>query len=190
MQKKLLLALTLMLSLVKLHAKEKTPHTPSLSFKIGYSNMEYVLGFLPETKIIESEFTSFEKQLQTKIEGQLETLQQKAQAFQEGYEKMTKAERNKKQSEFQQLKEELERLQLESQDKLARKRNDLFKPVYEKILSTIEQVAKEHGYTYILNEGVGGIPVLLYVDEQHNISDRVLKKLGIDPDKANKKPQQ
>lgn len=188
MQRKILLVLTLMLSLCTLHAKEKAPHAPSLPFKIGYVNVEYVVGLLPETKIIKSEYTSFEKQIQNKLEGRLETLQQKAQAFQEGYETMTEALKEKKQAEFQQLKEELERLQLESQDKLSSKRNDLFKPVYEKVRSAIEQVAKEHGYTYILSQNLDGIPVLLYADEQHNISDRVLKKLGSDPGQASKKP--
>lgn len=183
MQKKIFLTLALILSLFKLYAKEKSP----ASLKIGYADVEYIIDLLPETKTIKSEFASFEKQLQKQLETRIGEFQQKAEAFQQGQEAMTEAVRNKKTLELQQLQRTLEQLQLEVQEKLASKRINLIKPIYDKIAHATKQVAKRNGYTHVLNASVGGFSVLLYADESDNIADRVLKELGIDLAKAKNK---
>ncbi|MDX1629935.1 MAG: OmpH family outer membrane protein, partial [Fulvivirga sp.] len=55
-------------------------------------------------------------------------------------------------------------------------------PIYSKVGNTIEAVAKENGYTYILNGNVGGVDVVLYADDKNDVSDLVLKKMGITPE--------
>lgn len=185
MQKRSFLILVLLLSLFNVYAKEKSTNIPqSPSLKIGYTNVEYILGFLPETKMIASEYASFEKQLANHLEAKIEAFQKQVHAFEQGRESMTEAAKNQKQLELQQLQGSIKQFQLELQEKSDNKQMDLLKPVYDKIMNAIQQVAKENGYTHVLNPNVGNIPVLLYVDEAHNISDWVLRKLGIDPDAA------
>ena len=187
MQKKMFLTLILTALLFSVEAQEVSPPTQPSPLKIGYTNVEYILGFLPETKKIESEYVSFEKQLKNQLEAKIGEFQQKMQAFEQGYEAMTEAVRKQKQLELQQLRNNLEQLQLDAQEKLANKHTSLLKPVYEKIQSKIEEVAKENGYTHVFNANTGAIPVLLYASEEHNISEQVLKKLGVSPDKGKKK---
>ena len=63
---------------------------------------------------------------------------------------------------------------------MQKKQSDLIGPVFEKVGKAIEEVALEHGYAYIINpQMIGGGDVLLYSNEQFNISDLVLKKLGV-----------
>jgi outer membrane protein len=187
MQKRVFLTLALMLSIFKLYAKEKSSHIQPLPLKIGYVNMEHILIRLPETKAMQSECATFEKQLNNQIKAGIEDFQQKRQVFEQSYEAMTEAVRNQKQLELQQLQKSINQLQLALPDKVVGKQSNLLEPVYEKIQSAIAQIAKESGYTYVLGNDIGSIPVLLYADEQHNISDRVLKKLGIDPNKEKDK---
>ncbi len=156
---------------------------PTPSMKIGYVDLDYVFSFLPEIKKVESECASFEKQLQNQLEAKIREFQQKLQDLQQGYETMDEPVRNQKQQELQELEKNLKRLQLESQEKLMSKRNSLLSPIDAKIRSTIKQIAEENGYIYILNASLGGMPVILYVVEEHNISDLILKKLGISPEK-------
>ena len=45
-------------------------------------------------------------------------------------------------------------------------------------------MALENGFSYIINpQMIGGGDVLLFTDQKYNISNLVLKKLGIDPSK-------
>ena len=188
MQKSLFLPLILASLLCSVEAQETVAHAPAIPLKIGYVNLAYIIKFLPETKKLESECESFEKQLKNKLEAQIGELQQKAQALEQGYEAMTELVRNKKQRELRQLQKDLEQIQLESQEKMASKYHSLFNPIYEKTRSMIEQVAKENGYTHVFNATIGGdIPLLLYGSEEHNISELVLRKLGISSDEDKKK---
>jgi outer membrane protein len=182
MQKKILLTLALVLSMAKLYAaKEKHLSTQPSPIKIGYVHVGYLLDYLPEIKTIESELRSFDKQLKKQLEAKSDEFQKKFKVLQEGYEAMTEAVRNKKQLELEQLTESFTQLQRESQEKLANKSADLFGPIQNKIRQAIEQVAKKNGYTHILNSGPEPFPTLLYGDEKYNISDLVLRELGVDP---------
>lgn len=183
MQKRVFLTLALMLSIFKLYAKEKSSHIQPLPLKIGYADMEYILIRLPETKAMQSECATFEKQLNNQIKAGMEDFQQKRQVFEQSYEAMTEAVRNQKELELLQLQKSINQLQLSLPGKVAGKQSNLLEPVYEKVQSAVAQIAKENGYTYVLSNNIGSISMLLYADEKHDISDRVLKKLGIDPNK-------
>ena len=62
-------------------------------------------------------------------------------------------------------------------------------PVFIKVGKAIEEVALENGYSYIINpQMIGGGDVLLFTDEKYNISNLVLKKLGIDLSKQRTAP--
>ena len=63
-------------------------------------------------------------------------------------------------------------------------------PALDKLQKAIDDVAKENGYTYVFNSdaGFGTTPVLLHGPEDGNISDLVLKKMGVTPVKAGGAP--
>ena len=54
-------------------------------------------------------------------------------------------------------------------------------PVYAKVGKAIEEVAKENAFTFVLNQQIGGLDVILYGDPSADISDLVLKKMGVTP---------
>jgi len=182
MKKTLFLTLSLfaLLCSVEMPAVASTQASP---FKLGYADVDYILSLLPEAKKVKSEYASFEKQLVNQLETKGREYQQKLQALQQGYETMTEEVRNKKQLELQQLGKSFEQMQQEGQKKLAAKYADLVSPLYTKIQSIVEIVAKKYGYTFIINTNTGGAPLLLYATEEHNISELVLKQLGINTDK-------
>jgi len=169
---------TLLLCPVQTKAAPKNP--PALPIKIGYANMEYVISFLPETKKIESEYRSFEAQLRSQLEAKVKELEEKLQALEQGYATMTEDVKNQKKAELQQLQGNFEQLQVEAKEKLAHKHTSLLAPIYEKVQQAIEKVAQEHDYTHVFNTGPGGMSTLLYASEEHDLSDKVLKKLGVD----------
>ena len=53
--------------------------------KIGYTNVEYILSFLPETKQVQSEVQAYGTQLQNQLQSKITDFQSKADVFQKIY---------------------------------------------------------------------------------------------------------
>lgn len=151
--------------------------------KIGYTNAEYILSNMPEAKEIESELKEYEKQLSTQLESKAADFQAKADDFQRNAENMIPEVRNDKQQELQNMNQSIQKFQQDAQASLQRKQSELLQPAFDKIQKAIDEVAKANGYTFILNSGQPevGLNILLYARDEDNISDLVLKQLGIEP---------
>lgn len=149
--------------------------------KIGYTNAEYILSLLPEAKTIEADLTAYEKQLQNQLQAKYKELQAKVSEYQANestYNDLIKAD---KQNELNSMQQSLQEFQVNAENSLAKKRNDLLSPAIEKIGNAIQAVAEENGYTHVFSAGAPGVDVLLYANEDSDITNLVLRKLGIDP---------
>lgn len=149
--------------------------------KIGYADVDYILSQMPETKQVESELQSLNTQLQNQLQSKYQEYQQKLQAYQQQASTMVDAIRQEKETELAQLEQRIQKLQTDAQGTVQKKTSELMQPLYSKIGDSIEAVAKANGFTYIINGQVGGIDVVLYADEQYDVSDMVLKNMGITP---------
>lgn len=149
--------------------------------KIGFVSTDYVLAQMPEAKQIQSELQAYEKQLSNKIQATIQGYQQQLQAYQQGAATMTDDARKAKEKELTELQAQIQQDQQEAQTNLQRKQGELVQPAYDKIQKAIDAVAKANGYTHVLSP-----EVVLYVEneEEANLSDRVLKQMGITPTPA------
>lgn len=154
------------------------------SVKIGYADVEYILSEMPETKTVESELQTLNTQLQNQLQAKYQEYQTKLQAYEQQYATMVDAIRQEKETELTQLQQRIAKLQTDAQTTIQRKTGELMQPLYSKIGDAIESVAKENGYTYILNGQIAGQDIVLYADEQFDVSVLVLKKMGITPSAA------
>lgn len=73
-----------------------------------------------------------------------------------------------------QMEEELKTYDQYVQQEVYNRRQELSKPLYEKINKTIETLAKEMGLSFVLDKASGG---LLYGDKTYDITFKVLDKL-------------
>jgi outer membrane protein len=186
MKNKLLLSLLFLSLLSPVYAADGV-------LKIGYVNLDYVVNMLPESQRVEADLKAFELQLRKQLEAKAGEFEQKYQSFQKEQPNMTVAVKNQKEQELHQLHSQIEQLRLESQNSIIDKQLALVKPIYEKVQKIIETVAKENKYTYVFNSNAGGVAIMLYGQEQYDLSDVVLKRLGVDPkavQKEESKPAQ
>jgi outer membrane protein len=151
----------------------------SAPLKIGYTNVDYILSKLPEAKQIESELKTHEEQLGAQLQAKMKEFEGKYKTFMETQESLTPVIRNDKQNELQTLQTNIQKFQQEAEKSLQQKQVELLKPAYDKIQSSIDQVAKENGFTHIFSNDAGGVPILLYATEQDDISNLVLVNLGV-----------
>lgn len=176
--RKLVLLFVLALGIMTTQAQ-----TPTTSSKIGFADVDYIFSQMPEFKQIDTELKSTQSQLKTQIDAKTQEFQKKLADYQANLNTMLDAVRQNTERELTMLQENLQKLQQDAQTTIQNKQTQLMEPVYKKVGETIEVVAKENGYTFILNQQIGGLDVILYGDEKNDISDLVLKKLGVTPKK-------
>jgi len=150
------------------------------SQKIGHADWEYIFSQLPEYKQIENELKTFETQLQNQIKTKGQELEIKYKAYQTMPADSPDAIKKDKESEIAYLQQNIQKFQQDAQLAMQKKQTDLVTPVFAKVGKAIEAVAVENGFSYIINpQMMEGGDVLLFTDEKYNISNLVLKKLGV-----------
>jgi len=153
--------------------------------KIGYADWDYIFAQMPEFKQIDSELKAHRTQLESQMEAKQKDFQTKYEAFTKLPSTTPEAIRADKTRELEALQESIQKFQQDAQTSFGNKQNTLMEPVFTKVGKAIEDTAKENGFAFIINpQLMQGGDILLYSDEKYNISDLVLKKLGITPVKA------
>ncbi|WP_457082272.1 OmpH family outer membrane protein [Hymenobacter sp. HD11105] len=155
--------------------------------KIGYTSVDYVLSQMPESKRIESDLKAYSTQLEAQLKSKISDYQTKAEAYQKGASTMTDVVRADKEKELTGLQGSIQEFQRSADNSLQQKQQTLLKPALDKLQKTIDEVAKENGYTYVLNSD-GASPVLLHGPKEGDISDLILKKMGVTPGAAQAAP--
>lgn len=150
--------------------------------KIGYADWDYIFSQLPDYKMIESELKTHNSQLENQAKAKQTEFETKLKAYQGMPATTPDAIKADKERELALLQENFQKFQQDAQTSYQKKQNDLMEPVFSKVGKAIEDVAKENGYSFIINpQLLGGGDILLYSDEKFDISVLVLKKLGVTP---------
>lgn len=146
--------------------------------KIGYTNVNYIFSLSPRSKEIESEIKTRTQILQKEIEKKEQELQAKFQDYEKSRNSMMESIRADKENELRNLEQSIMNLRKNADGELRNKYEELVAPESEKISKAVKDVAKENGFTYIMN---GDPQVMLFGEEKFDVTDMVLKKLGISP---------
>lgn len=153
--------------------------TAGYSQKFGYVDSDYILKSIPEYQDAQNEIDELSKTWQTEIEAEFAKVDQMYKTYQadavllpddlkkKREEEIIKAEREAK---------ELQRKRFGQEGDLFKKRQELVKPIQEKIFAAIEEIANKQNYAFIFDKASG--PVIMYVNPRYNISDEVLDQIG------------
>ena len=159
-------------------ANAQTPSS-SAAEKVGYANMQYIVSQLPDMKAIDTEMKSTQTQLRNQIQARSQQVQKQYSDFNADAGTMADTVRVRRQQELEQAMSDLERMQQDAQMTLQNKQKLYMAPIYLKVNKAISDVAKENGYSIILTDKVGNFDFLLYRSGPSDISNLVLKKLGV-----------
>jgi outer membrane protein len=151
------------------------------SQKFGYADPEYILKQMPEAKKVETELQAHGAQLESQLKAKATEYETKLTDYKTNASKWVDAVVQDKQNELQNLQTAFQKFQQDAEASFQKKQQDLMAPLIEKVGNAISEVAKENNYAFImtLNTFGGGEKVLLYKDTQFDISNLVLKKLGV-----------
>lgn len=149
--------------------------------KIGYVDSQYILEQMPEYATVQQKLDRLEKQWEAelqKMQDEVDTMFQEYQARELLY---TEEERKQKREQIMQKEQEIEQYRKNHfgpEGELYRRQEQLMRPIQERILQAIDEVARSEGYDYVFDKS--GDFLFLFAREEHNVSERVLEELGID----------
>ncbi len=146
--------------------------------KFGYLNSAQLLSEFPEVKAADSQLETYQKQLVGEGEAMVKKLEAKFQAYskeaQEGL--LSQVQMAKKEEELGKEQQRIQSFELEVQNKILAKREELYKPILDKLKVAIEAIGSENGYTMIFDSSAGTI---LHASDSENVMNLVKAKLGI-----------
>lgn len=167
--------------LVLLVAALALPGVARAQQQIAYVDSEYILSRLPEYATVQEQVDRMAAEWEAELRERQTAIDELFQAYQARELLYTNEERQRKQEEIIQAEDELERLRMQyfgPEGQLFSEQDRLLRPIQERILVAVEEVATADGYDYVFDKTSDYL--FLFAREQYNLSDRVLEELGID----------
>jgi outer membrane protein len=150
--------------------------------KFSYVDTKYILSHIPEYQQAQSEVNKLSNQWQKDIENKYETIAKLETALQAEKILLTDEMKQKREAEIQTKREEAKQMQTDKfgvNGELFKKREELIKPIQDQIYGAIQEVASTSALMVVFDKA--NHSNMLYTNPKHDISDKVLKKMGLKP---------
>ena len=144
--------------------------------KIGHIDFSKLYQLIPGQDTIQAKFQKFQKELSDEFQKSQAEYNSKLEEFTKAEPTMSKIIKDTKQKEIVDIQTRINAFQDNAQQSLQAKQNELMAPTIAKANKAIADVAKENGYSYVLNTTDG---VLLYFDGGEDLMALVKKKLNL-----------
>src|SRR3984957_13709777 len=148
--------------------------------KFVFVDMEYILGKMPQ-------YTEAQKQLDKVAEGWQKDVEAKMKGVDDMYKQfqaeqvlMTDAMKQQKMKDIEAKEKEVKEFQkgkFGPSGELFKKREELIKPIQDKVYDELQKYALAKGYDFVFDRSSG--PTMLYANDRFNKSDDILAALGI-----------
>ena len=150
--------------------------TASMAQKFGYVNSQELLSVMPEMTKADADLKAYAKTYQDQLEVMGKEFEKKGTEYQTNEKTYSEAVKEVKQKELQSLETRIRETQSSAQEKVSKKKEELYKPILEKADKAIKDVAKEKGFDYVFDASAGS---MLYAKDSDNILPLVKAKLGM-----------
>jgi len=144
--------------------------------KIGYINTNDLIPVMPEYKTVTTQVDAYRKTFIDVLQNLSTEFQTKSANFQAKQATMTDAQKTAEQGALADLQKRATDYQNDAQQKVAQKGEDLMKPLLDKAKNAITEVAKEKGYTYVIDTSS---TTLIVAPPADDMLTAVKAKLGI-----------
>lgn len=148
--------------------------------RYAYVDSQYILENVPEYTTAQEELNKLSEQWQKEIEDKYILIAKKERDFDAEMILLPEEIKKQRQKEIDDLKAgalELQKRHFGVGGDLFQKREELIKPIQDRIFEAIQQIAVERNYAFVFDKA--NQSNLLYADPKYDITDAVLKKMGI-----------
>jgi outer membrane protein len=157
-----------------------------LSQKFGYVDSKYILNHVQAYADAQAEIDKASADWQKEIESKYESVEKMEKAYQAEKILLTEEMKRNREAEIEQKRKEARELQKKRfgvEGDLFKKREELVKPIQDEIYAAIQEVASQGQLMVVFDKATNSN--ILYSNPKHDISDKVLKKMGLKPGDTN-----
>ncbi|MBL7905652.1 MAG: OmpH family outer membrane protein [Bacteroidales bacterium] len=147
--------------------------------KFAYVDSEFILENIPEYADAKAEIDELSIQWQRDIEAKFSEIDQLYKNFKAEAVLLPEDIKNKREEEIiakEKVAKDLQKQRFGKDGDLFKRRQELIKPIQEKIYSAIESLAATENYAVIFDKA--GSVSMMYTNPRYDISEEVLDKLG------------
>jgi outer membrane protein len=152
----------------------------AMSQKYAYIDSDFILGNVPEYKESKEKLDKLAERWTEEIEGRYEELKVKKDNFAREEVLLPNEEKNKRKEEIAKLETEameMQKMRFGVNGDYFQKRQELIKPIQDRVFDAMQKVASKRNYTFVFDKA--NQSNLVYADSKYDISDEVLKEMGI-----------
>ena len=149
------------------------------SQKFAYVDSDYILSKMPEFIQAEEKIDDFSKQWQSEIELAYENVEQMYRDYQSEQVLLTSEMKTKREEAIIEKEKSVQSLQQKyfgNNGDLYKKRQDLIKPIQDRIFDAVQQLAASNKYSIIFD--ASSDLIMLYSNPDLDKSDKVLELMG------------
>lgn len=148
------------------------------TLKFGHIDLNALIQIMPERAAAETELSNFQKDMEDVLSEMQQDYQDKLKELEELNQDVSQIKRDVKIDELKNIEQRIQNYRINAQEQIQGKYEELLKPIYDKAMEAIGEVAKEHDLIYVFNISAN---VLLYKSYQSiDILPYVKQKLNID----------
>ena len=151
----------------------------TFSQKFAYIDSDYILNKIPEFKQAQDKLDALSAEWQKEIEKKFTDVENMYKSYQQEQILLTKPMKNKREEAIMRAEKEakdLQRKYFAPQGELNLKRQELVKPIQDKIYDAVQQLANNNKYAVIFDSSSDLI--MLYSNPNLDKSDKILEILG------------
>jgi len=149
----------------------------SWSQKFGHINTQQLLVESPLIKDADTKITDYQNTLITKGQEMVKKFEGEYESYVKDREAgiLSQIQIQQRETALQATQQSIQKYEQEVQQKLAIKREELYKPILDKVKVTLDQLGEAEGYTMIFDTSTNG---LLFAVEGEDLLQKVKTKLG------------
>ena len=148
--------------------------------KYGYIDSEFILSKIPEYKEAKDRLDKLAERWTKEIQDRYDVIKLKKDNFLREESLLPAEERTKREAEIKQLEQEameMQQLRFGVSGDYFQKRQELIKPIQDRVYEAMQTVASKRNYSFIFDKA--NQSNLVYADSKFDISDEVLRELGV-----------
>jgi outer membrane protein len=146
----------------------------------AFIDSDYILKNVPEYVEAKERLDKMAERWTKEIEERYEAIKTKKSSFDREEVLLPKEEKEKRKTEIEKLEKDVIDLQTQhfgSEGDYFQKRQELVKPIQDRVFTAMKKVAKREGYSFVFDKA--NQSNLVYAEKEFDMSDSVLEEMGI-----------